>query len=296
MTLDLKHLFTSKGSNMKTVLITGAGTGFGKEAAMRLAEKGFDVIAAVEIYPQIEILENQAKERGVTLRIEKLDVTNEGDRRKALGWNVEILVNNAGMLEGGAVIDIPGENMRNEFEVNVIGPVLLTQGITKQMIKRGEGRVVWVSSREGLNVNPFTGIYSASKHAIEAIAQTMKAELQEFRIEVATVNPGPLLTGFNDRGFDTWKSWIDEPSERLFDYSKLAFPRAQFNPEPVYATLTAVAAGEVDVFRNLEPKSMIEETKKNIEKPWSMKATEGLGTRHEQVQQCYDMEPEQRAN
>src|SRR5215468_8667474 len=57
--------------------------------------------------------------------------------------------------------------------------------------------------REGLNVNPFTGIYSASKHAIEAIAETMSVELQEFGIEVATINPGPFLTGFNDRGFET---------------------------------------------------------------------------------------------
>lgn len=281
---------------MKTVLITGAGTGFGNEAAMRLAQKGFDVIAGVEIYPQVEILEKQAKERGVELRIEKLDVTNEGDRRKALNWNVEILVNNAGVLEGGAVVDIPAANMRHEFEVNVIGPLLLTQGITKQMIKRGTGRVVWVSSREGLNVNPFTGLYAASKHAIEAIAETMAAELQEFNIEVATVNPGPFLTGFNDRGFDTWQSWIDEPSERLFDYSKLAFPRAQFDPEPVYATLTAVAAGEGEMFRNLEPKSMIEETKDNIEKVWTQKVRSDLGTRHKQVQQCYDMEPEQLAD
>lgn len=198
------------------------GNRFGNEVAFRLAQKGFDVIAGVEIYPQIEILEKQAKQRGMSLRIEKLDVTIEGDRRKALGWNVEILVNNAGVLEGGSVIDIPGENIRHEFEINVIGPLLLTQGIAKQMIKRGEGRVVWVSSREGLNVNPFTGIYSGSKHAIEAIAQTMAMELQEFNIEVATMNPGPFLTGFNDRGFDTWKSWLDQPSERLFDYSKLA--------------------------------------------------------------------------
>lgn len=281
---------------MKTVLITGAGSGFGNEAALRLAQQGFDVIAGVEIYPQVEVLENQAKERGVALRIEKLDVTDEGDRKKALAWNVEILVNNAGMLEGGAIVDIPGLNMRREFEVNVIGPLLLTQGIAKQMVKRGAGRVVWVSSREGLNVNPFTGIYSASKHAIEAIAQTMAAELQEFNIEVATVNPVPFLTGFNDRGFDTWKSWIDEPAERLFDYSKLAFPRAQFDPEPVYATLTAVTAGEGEMFRNLEPKSMIEETKSNIEKVWTQKIRTDLGMRHKQVQQCYDMEPEQRAD
>ena len=67
-----------------------------------------------------------------------------------------------------------------EFEVNVVGPLLLSQGIAKQMVKRGRGRIVWVSSREGLNVNPFTGIYSASKHAVEAIAETMSLELQEF--------------------------------------------------------------------------------------------------------------------
>ena len=280
---------------MKTVLVTGAGTGFGNEAAFRLAQKGFDVIAGVEIYPQIEIVENQMNERGIRLRVEKLDVTHEGDRRKALDWGVEILVNNACVLEGGSVVDIPGGDMRHEFETNVIGPLLLTQGIVKRMIKRGEGRVVWVSSREGINVNPFTGIYSGSKHAIEAIAQTMRVELQEFNVEVATVNPGPFLTGFNDRGFDTPKSWIDDKEARLFDYSKLAFPRAQYDPEPVYATLTAVAAGEVDLFRNLEPRSMIPEARENIDKVWSMTTTEGLGTRHEQVQACYDMEPEQRA-
>jgi NAD(P)-dependent dehydrogenase (short-subunit alcohol dehydrogenase family) len=281
---------------MKSILITGAGSGFGNEAAMRLAEKGFDVTAAVEIYPQIEALELQAKQRGVKLRIEKLDVTSEGDRRKALTWNIEVLVNNAGVLEGGSVIDIPGENMRHEFEVNVVGPLILTQGLVKQMIKRRSGRVVWVSSREGVNVNPFTGLYSASKHAIKAIAQTMAIELQEFGIEVATVNPGPFLTGFNDRGYDVQHSWLDDRSQRLFDYSKLAFPRAQFDPEPVYATLTAVAAGEVDMFRNLEPKSMIEQTRKNIDAVWSKRIKDGLGTRHEQVQACYDMEPEQLAS
>ena len=89
--------------------------------------------------------------------------------------------------------------------MNVIGPLLLTQGISEADGKERAGRIVWVSSREGLNVNPFTGIYSASKHAIEAIAETMSMELQEFGVEVATINPGPFLTGFNDRGFQTWE-------------------------------------------------------------------------------------------
>lgn len=240
----------------------------------------------------MQTLKRQAAARNVTLQVEKLDVTDPGDRRKVLDCNVEILVNNAGVLEGGSVLDIPAANMRNEFEVNMIGPLLLTQGIAKQMVKRGEGRIVWVSSREGLNTNPFTGIYSASKHAVEAIAETMSLELQEFGIEVATVNPGPFLTGFNDRGFETWRSWEDDASQRLFDYSKLAFPRAQFDPEPVYATLTAVAAGEVDSYRNLEPKSMLDETKQLIDAPWTKKVRDGLGTRPASLQKSYEMKPE----
>jgi NAD(P)-dependent dehydrogenase (short-subunit alcohol dehydrogenase family) len=277
---------------LKKVLITGAGTGFGHEAAMRLAEKGFDVIAGVEIYAQVQTMKRQAKERGVTLQVEKLDVTNDGDRRKALDWGVEILVNNAGVGEGGSTVDIPASNIRHQFEVNVTGPLLLTQPIAKQMIKRGAGRIVWVSSREGLNVNPFTGIYSASKHAVEAIAETMADELQEYNIEVATVNPGPFLTGFNDRMFQTWESWEDDSSQRLFDYAKLAFPRAQFDPEPVYATLTAVAAGEVDSYRNLEPTSMIDETEHLQQIPWQRKVTDGLGTRHQAITHSYEMQPE----
>jgi NAD(P)-dependent dehydrogenase (short-subunit alcohol dehydrogenase family) len=66
-------------SALKKVLITGAGTGFGHEAALRLAEEGFDVIAGVEIYAQVQTLKRQAAERGVKLQVEKLDVTNDGD-------------------------------------------------------------------------------------------------------------------------------------------------------------------------------------------------------------------------
>jgi hypothetical protein len=120
----------------------------------------------------------------------------------------------------------------------------------------------------------------------------MSLELQEFGIEVATVNSGAFLTGFNDRGFETWRSWEDDSSERLFDYSKLAFPRAQFDPEPVYATMTAVAAGEIDTYRNLEPKSMLAETRNNIEAPWHRKVRDGLGTRPPSLESSYEMKPE----
>ena len=84
---------------MNRVLITGVGSGLGQEVAMRLASKGFEVIAAVEIYAQVQTLKRQAAERSLTLRVEKLDVTDEGDRPQALAWDVEILVDNAGVGE-----------------------------------------------------------------------------------------------------------------------------------------------------------------------------------------------------
>jgi hypothetical protein len=89
-----------------------------------------------------------------------------------------------------------------------------------------------------------------------------------------------------------WESWQDEPSKRLYDCSQLAFPRAQFNPEPVYATMTAVAAGQTDSYRNLEPESMIEETKSLIMAPWDKRTTDGLGTRPDAIQNAFDMHPE----
>jgi hypothetical protein len=92
--------------------------------------------------------------------------------------------------------------------------------------------------------------------------------------------------------FQTWQSWEDDGSERLYDYSKLAFPRAQFDPEPVYATMTAVAAGEIDSYRNLEPKSMLEETKQLIEAPWKRKTRDDLGKRPDKLQASFDMKPE----
>jgi NADP-dependent 3-hydroxy acid dehydrogenase YdfG len=104
---------------------------------MRLAKKEFDVIAAVEIYAQVQTLKRQVAARGISLQVEKLDVTDEGDRRKALTWDVEILVNNAGALEGGSVVDIPALNIRREFEVNV-SPVSIP--LRTMLLKRSRKR------------------------------------------------------------------------------------------------------------------------------------------------------------
>ncbi|MFT8346472.1 SDR family oxidoreductase [Gluconobacter oxydans] len=276
---------------MKTILITGAGTGFGHEVALRLAAKGFDVIAGVEIAAQVHAVTEDAKKRGVFLRVEKLDVTCEGDRQKAADWDVDILLNNAGISEGGSVADIPAENLRRQYEVNIIGPVMLTQLVLRKMVAKKKGRVVFMSSVAGLTTDPFAGAYSSSKHALEAIASALSQEVKEFGIEVATVNPGPFLTGFNDRMFETWKSWQDDPARRLFDYSKIAFPHEQYDPEPVFETTIGVLTGAIDTYRNVEPKEIIPQQSEQLDAIWSQKVTDGLGKRPELVQKAYNIKP-----
>lgn len=273
----------------QTYLITGAGSGFGKEIALRLAEQGHDVIAGVEIIAQVNTLRSEAHDRGVDLRVEKLDVTDEGDRRKALDWDVDVLLNNAGISEGGSTVDLPAEVLRRQFEVNVFGPVLLTQGIAKQMVAKGAGRIVFMSSVAGLTADPFTGAYAGSKHAVEAFADALDQELAEHGVKVATINPGPFLTGFNDTMFEEWKSWNDDPSTRLFDYDKLHFPHEQFDPEEVIEVSIAVLTGEDTAYRHVLPAHTVEDIKEQMDGEWSRTVNDG--TRPALVQTAYQIKP-----
>jgi NAD(P)-dependent dehydrogenase (short-subunit alcohol dehydrogenase family) len=276
---------------MTTIMITGAGSGLNNGAALELARRGHDVIACVEIYPQARALELQAKALGVNLHVEKVDVTKEGDRRRAMSWDVDVLVNGAGIIEGGAIVDIPGENIRRQFEVNVVGPVLLTQGIARKMIARRTGRIIFMSSVVGILSGPFVGIYGASKHALEAIAETTAMELQEFGIEVAVINPGPYLTGFNDAGFLAPNDWDDDPSERVFDYQKLAFPFEQFEPSIAFDSIVDVITGNSPLFRNVVAPDLAAGVRQQSLEIWERKTNEGLGTRAELVQRSYNLEP-----
>lgn len=275
----------------QTVLITGAGTGFGKNIAFALAEKGNPVIATVEVMSQVSALEQEARERGVKMQIEKLDVTNPKDREKAWAWDIDVLVNNAAVKEGGSLVDIPEANLRHQFEANVFGPILLTKGFARKMVDRKHGRIVFVSSVSGITTNPLSGPYSGSKHTIEAFAMALSKELQEFNVEVSTINPGPYLTGFNDREFETWKNWEIDLDDTVFDYSKTAFPSEQFDPEEVTEPAIKVIFGETDQYRNVIPEKMVSQLKEKQAAVWDKKTTADLGKRHESVQKSYDIEP-----
>lgn len=275
----------------ETYLITGAGTGFGKGIAFGLAEQGKKVIAGVETMSEVSALEKEAQEKKVDIQVEKLDVTNPADRERAWTWDVDVLLNNAGVSEGGSLADIPEERLRNQFEVNVFGPILLTQKFAKAMAKKQRGKIVFMSSVSGMMADPLSGPYGGSKFTLEAFAESLSKELQEFKVQVAVINPGPYLTGFNDREFEAWRMWRDKPEERLFDYEQLAFPYEQLDPEDVIKEAIKVLTGETNDYRNVVPKAMVPMVKKRQKELWDKKYDENLGERNELVQKSIDIEP-----
>ncbi|MCA8099664.1 SDR family oxidoreductase [Burkholderia contaminans] len=238
----------------KRILITGAGTGFGREVALRLAERGHDVTAGVRTTVEIDALTDAAAQRGTALRAVKLDVTSAHDRARAAELDIDVLVNNAGIGEAGALVDLPVEIVRELFDVNVFGPLELTQQIARGMLARKHGKIVFVSSIAGLITGPFTGAYCASKHAVESVAEAMHAELAPHGIRVAVVNPGPYRTGFNDRMMETTRRWHD-PAVHTVTPERLTFPHEQHDPEEMIAKMVDVIDSDGGAFRNLLPES-----------------------------------------
>lgn len=275
----------------ETILITGAGSGLGKLTALVLAKIGRNVIATTETEEHAELLKEDAKALKIPILVEKIDITDPKDREKAWNWSVDILVNNAAVKEGGALVDIPEENFRMQYEVNVFGTHLLTQGFARKMIEKKRGRIVFISSISGLMVNPFSGPYSSTKFATEAMANTLAQELQEFGIEVTTVNPGPFQTGFNDREFMTWRTWQDDPAERIFNYEQLAFPFPQLDPKKAVAPIVRVILGEQKSARNIVPKMFIPAIEILQKYKWLKQANWRLGKQHSMVKQAFKMSP-----
>jgi len=278
---------------MAKILITGAGSGFAKDAALALAKKGHQVIAAVEVPAQISALEQESNFQKLSnIQFEKLDITQIKDCERAWTWDIDILINNAGISEGGAVVDIPMEHIRRQFEVNVFGQIQLSQGFLRKWVKqKKKAKLFFVSSVAGLSTDPFTGAYSASKHALEAFAEATYKEMLPYAIRVATLNPGPYLTGFNDRMFETWRTWDTDPQERVFQYDQLSFPHEQYDPVEVVRKIVELVDEEVLTYRNVLPESAAADAKEEQLQKWSRLQTEGLGKKHQLVRAAEKLKP-----
>jgi len=189
---------------MQSVVITGASTGIGWATAKLLLDRSYRVFGSVRKQADAARLKS---EFGVNFTPLMFDVTDEAavlaaarEVRAALnGETLSGLVNNAGVAVAGPVLELAADQFRRQMEINVIGPIIATQAFgpllgSDPSLKGPKGRIVMISSVAGKNGNPLTPAYSASKHAIEGLSESLRREMMLFGIDVIIVAPGAVKT------------------------------------------------------------------------------------------------------
>jgi NAD(P)-dependent dehydrogenase (short-subunit alcohol dehydrogenase family) len=182
----------------KVAVITGASSGIGSAAAIRLLALGFTVYGAARRLDRLEALAAQG------VKPLALDVTDTESMRIGIEGiltatgRIDVLVNNAGYGSYGAIEDVTQEEAKRQFDVNVFGAMELTKLVLPQMRQQGSGRVINISSVGGRGVGPFGGWYHGTKFALEALSDSLRMELKPFGIDVVVVEPGGIESEFLD--------------------------------------------------------------------------------------------------
>jgi short-subunit dehydrogenase len=183
---------------MKSVLITGASSGIGKETAKLFTKKGFKVIATARNIERMEDLQELG-----CLNI-LMDVTNEESIQAAFeimyskNPQVDILINNAGYCQNGFVEELTLSQLKHQFEVNVFGLIRISQMVLPKMRERRQGHIINIGSVGGDFTSPGAGAYHASKYALESFSDALRQELSNFGINVSLIKPGGVETAFVD--------------------------------------------------------------------------------------------------
>lgn len=188
------------GTGKGKALVTGASSGIGRETAKRLAQSGFEVIAAAR---RLERLQELAKAfPGITPRQVDFSVPAEAEQFCQFlveqAEPVSVLINNAGYSIRGALEDVPVHAARRLFEVNVFALIRVTQACLPDMRRKRKGTIVNLSSMAGKFAFPNSGVYAATKFAVEAITDALRAEVRPFGIHVIAIRPGFIATEFNE--------------------------------------------------------------------------------------------------
>ena len=179
---------------MKVILITGASSGIGFDAARALARQGYKVYAAARRLERMEPL----REDGVVPV--RMDVTDEASMRAGVDavleqeGRIDVLVNNAGYGYFGPVETVSMEEARRQLEVNVFGLARLSQLVMPAMRAQGSGRIINVASVAGKSVLYYGGWYHVTKYSVEALSDAMRMELKPFGIDVVIIEPGLIRT------------------------------------------------------------------------------------------------------
>ena len=181
---------------MASVLVTGCSSGFGKLTALLFARHGHTVFATMRDTAKAGPMEAMAAEEGLDVRVLALDVTDTAsvDAAVAEAGALDVVVNNAGIELRGPIEELADDEVLAQFDTNVFGVIRVVRAVLPGMRERGSGVIVNVSSIAGLVARPFAGAYSASKHALEAISESLHHELRPFGVRIAVVEPGQFET------------------------------------------------------------------------------------------------------
>lgn len=180
--------------NEKVVLVTGASSGMGKSVANILHRQGYKVYGAARRIAEMDDLKNQG------ISIVPLDLTKEQSIVDCVNTiltkesKIDILINNAGYGSYGAVEDVPIEEAKKQFEVNMFGLARITQLVLPSMRKHKYGRIINISSMGGKIYTPLGAWYHATKHALEGWSDCLRIEVKEFGIDVVVIEPGGIKT------------------------------------------------------------------------------------------------------
>jgi NAD(P)-dependent dehydrogenase (short-subunit alcohol dehydrogenase family) len=207
---------------MPTALITGASTGIGQATALRLARAGWTVLAGVRHQDDGERLAAEAPAGRVQpLILDVIDfqqieqaaarVSELGGGGDSTPGRLDALVNNAGIGFGGPLELIHPDDLRKQFDVNVLGQIAVTQALLPAL-RAAQGRIVFLSSVGGRVAMAFTAPYAASKHAIEAIGDALRVELATSNVLVALVEPGSVATPIWDKARESGQRLTVPPS------------------------------------------------------------------------------------
>lgn len=189
----------------RVALVTGASSGIGESAAKLLKDNGFTVYGAARRLEKMKDLEAHG------INTIELDITKEESIVSCVNTimdkegSIDVLINNAGYGSYGAIEDVPLEEARQQFDVNIFGLARLTQLILPKMRENRFGKIVNISSMGGKIFTPFGGWYHATKHALEGWSDCLRIETKPFGIDVVVVEPGGIKTPWGQIAADNLK-------------------------------------------------------------------------------------------
>ncbi|HEX2172816.1 MAG TPA: SDR family NAD(P)-dependent oxidoreductase [Dehalococcoidia bacterium] len=187
----------------RVAVVTGASRDIGRATAQALAREGCAVVCLARSVDQLDSLVAEIEGLGGRAWAVPADVTDEAAVRSVLDavrdryGRIDILILNAGIGCQDRLIDLRPEDLRRTFDVNFFGPVACLQAALPDMIERRSGHIVFVSSIAGKRAFPVIGGYSASKWALQAVAETLRHEVWRTGIRASIICPGPVQTGFD---------------------------------------------------------------------------------------------------